>query len=142
MPINKIYHPAALAAGIAYFVWGWLWYAIFGSQWLYLIHKTQADINAGNPVPYIVSFAMGLCVAYATAIALSRDDTPSVQHGVQFGAFMGISLIATTMLVNTLFEGRPAELWLISAGYPVTGLMIVGAIVGGWKKPHPTLSSS
>lgn len=134
MPINKIYHPAALAAGIAFFLWGWLWYTIFGPQWLILIHKTSIDVNTANPVPYIVSFAMALCVAYATAIALSHDDNRTALHGIQFGAFMGISLIATTMLVNTLFEGRPAALWLINAGYPVTGLMIVGAIIGGWKK--------
>jgi Protein of unknown function (DUF1761) len=135
MPINKIYHPAAVVSALVYYVWGWLWYTIFGSQWLDLINKTRADLNPSDPRPYIVSFAMAFVLAYATAIALSHDDDRTVQHGIQFGVFMGVALIASTMLTNTLFEGRSVTLWLINAGYPVTGLMIVGAIIGGWKKP-------
>ena len=135
MPINKIYHPAALVSAVAYFLWGWLWYGLlFKNQWISLVNLSPSAMNSKDPVPYIVSFAMALVLGYATAIALSHDDDRTAAHGIQFGMFMGVALIASTMLTNYLFEGRPVALWLINAGYPVTGLMIIGAIIGGWKK--------
>lgn len=119
-------------SAVAYFAWRWLFYAVFGAQWIELVHKTRADFSQADPVPYLVSFATSLVVAYATAIALRHDS--SAARGAQFGLFMGLCFVAATMLTDTLFEGRPVELWLLSAGCAVTGMAIVGAIVGGWKK--------
>jgi hypothetical protein len=134
MPVNKINHPAALLAAVVYFLTGWVWFAIFGARWLDLLHKTAADMNPQDPVPYVVSFAMGIVVAYATAIALRKDERPDPAGGARFGALVGLAFVASTMLTNNLYEGRPVALWLIDAGYPVFGMVIVGAIVGGWKR--------
>jgi hypothetical protein len=135
LPIDKIYHPAALLSAVAYYALGWLWYGwLFRDAWMNLAQLTPSFVNSGDPVPPIVAAAMSLVLAYVVAIALVRDQKRSVTRGARFGLFMGVGLVASTMLVNYLFEGRPVELWLINSGYVVLGLMMIGAIVGGWKK--------
>jgi hypothetical protein len=111
-----------------------VWFTVFGNQWLDLIHKTRAEMNPADPVPYIVSALMALALAYGTAIALSGDDDRTAMHGVQFGIFLGFLFIASTKLTEYLYEVRPLGLWALNSAYQILGLAIVGAIVGAWKK--------
>jgi len=135
MPVDKIYHPAALVSAFAYYLLGLLWYGpLFRSDWMTLAHLAPSFVTSGDPVPPLVAAAMSLVLAYVVAIVLVRDERRSVVRGARFGLFVGIGLVASTMLVNYLFEGRPVVLWLIDAGYVVVGLTLIGAIVGGWKK--------
>jgi hypothetical protein len=36
------------------------------------------------------------------------------------------------MFADQLFNGRPGRLFLIVAGYPVVGLIVMGAIIGAF----------
>ncbi|MBV9102473.1 MAG: DUF1761 domain-containing protein [Candidatus Eremiobacteraeota bacterium] len=131
MPL-RINHLAVWVAAIAYWIFGSIWYGfIFGGAWLSLIGKT---VPSATVTTYIVSFILGLILAYATAVALSRrPEDLTVQQGISFALFMGIALYATQTLNQALYESRPIALWLIDAGYVVIGFAIIGAIVGGWK---------
>lgn len=135
MPVDKIYHPAALVSAVAYYLLGWFWYgALFGKTWTALTHAAPSTTNSSDPVPYIVAAATSLVLAYATAIMLDRNEDRTAAQGARFGLFLSIGLVASTTLETNLFEGRPVTLWLINAGYVVIGLTMIGAIVGGWKK--------
>jgi hypothetical protein len=138
MQIRKIYHPAAVAAAIAFLVWQAIWYFSFAKQWLDLTHRQRADLIPSDPVFYIVSLLMAFAVSYGTALALSHDDERTLMHGVQFGIFVGFMFVASTKLTEYLYEGRPLGLWLLNSVNAIVGLIVVGAIVGGWKKrPKP-----
>lgn len=130
---ERINHLAVWVAAIVYFVFGAVWYTIFSKPWMALMGKTMA-----GPAPvgvYIGSFLLGLVLAYATAIALTRrPEDQTVQQGIGFALFMGIAIFASQTLNQALYEARPIALWLIDAGYVVVGFAIIGAIVGGWKK--------
>jgi len=134
MPM-KIFHPAAIVGAIVYWLWGALWYTIFGSQWLSL---TNAARNPTAPAPYVVSILMALVMSYGTAIALGHDDDRTALNGVQFGVFIGFMFLASTMLTAYVYEGRPLQLWVINGAYEIIGFAIVGAIIGGWKRKAPT----
>ena len=130
---NRINHVAVWVAAIAYFFFGYLWYGLlFGAKWADLMGKPMA---AGSVALYIESFILGLLLAYATAIALSRrPEDLTAQQGVSFAIFMGIAIYATQTLNNALYAGQPIALWLINTGYVVIGFALIGAIVGGWRK--------
>ena len=136
MPLAKINHPAAIVGAVAYFIWGGIWFTVFSSQWVALIGKSSAPTQ--GPLPYIIAAVMALVLSYATAIALSHDDNRTAAHGARFGAFMGVAFVASTMLTGNTFEGRPLGLWLLDAAYAVLGMVIVGAIIGAWKKKPTT----
>jgi len=131
MPM-RINHLAVWVAAIVYWVLGAVWYGfLFGNAWISLIGKVPPPASA---VTYIASFLLGLVLAYATAVALSRrPEDLTLQQGVSFALFMGIALFATQTLSQFLYEGRPFGLWLIDTGYVVIGFAIIGAIVGAWR---------
>ena len=136
---ERVNHLAVWVAAIAYFVFGALWYGLlFGSTWLSLLGKTKEQLPDG-PMLYIVSFVLGLILAYATAIALTRrPEDQTVSQGISFALFMGIAIYATQTLNHVIFEGRPFMLWLINTAYTLIGFAIIGAIVGGWRKKTAT----
>lgn len=134
MPIDRINWLAVLVGGVLYYLWGWLWFTLFGGQWLAAIGPMRDHLNAKDPVPYIVSFVMAMLLSFGVAVALSHDENRTVKHGVEFGLFFGLIFFATTMLTGTLYEGHPVSLWVINAGYVVFGLVILGALHGVWKK--------
>lgn len=129
---GRINHVAVWVAAIVYFLFGWLWYTVFGAAWMAAMRKTGP--NEMNPANYLWSFLMGLILAYATAIALERAENGGWKHGVSFALFMGIALFATQTFNQILYAGTPFILWLINTGYVVVGFAIIGAIVGGWKQ--------
>ena len=118
-----------------YWLWGAVWYWVFGSQWLALNRLTAADRNPSAPAPYVVSMLMALVLAYGTAMALGHDEDRTALHGIQFGVFIGFLFLASTMLTAYVFEGRPLGLWVLNSSYEIVGLAIVGAIIGAWKQP-------
>jgi len=130
MPVTKVYHPAAVAAALAYWLWGAAWFAVFGKQWHDLTQRGDAP---QTPLSYVVSVLMAFVLSYGTALALSDDDDRTALGGVQFGIFIGFLFLASTNLTAVLFEGRPPALWVLDSGYEIVGLVIVGAIIGGWK---------
>jgi hypothetical protein len=131
---DRVNHLAAWVAAIVYFIFGGIWYTLAGPAWLAFLGKTRADLPSGAML-YVGSFVLGLILAYATAIALTRHpEDQTVAQGVSFALFMGIALYATQTLNHAIYEGRPFGLWLINTAYTVIGFAMIGAIVGGWKR--------
>jgi hypothetical protein len=123
---------AVWVAAIVYFLFGWLWYTIFAAPWTAFMGKSMP---APSPALYIESFVLGLILAYATGIALTRrpgDQTAG--QGISFALFMGISIYGTQTLNQALYEGRALGLWLIDFGYVIVGFAIMAAIIGAWKR--------
>ena len=129
----RLNHLAVFVAAIAYFMWGYVWYGfVFRNLWTALVGPIPMN---SSPMLYVQSFITGWIMAYFAGIALTKGDgPPSARHGVEFGLFMGIGLIATAMYNGYLYTSKPLGLWAIDAGYVVTGLAIMSAIVAGWQK--------
>jgi ABC-type Mn2+/Zn2+ transport system permease subunit len=131
---DRVNHLAVWVSAIVYFLFGAVWYTITGPTWLAFLGKTKESLP-NSPTLYIASFVLGLILAYATAIALTRHpEDQSVAQGVSFALFMGIAVYATQTLNHVIFEGRSIGLWVLNTAYTIIGFAIVGAIVGGWKR--------
>jgi Protein of unknown function (DUF1761) len=140
MPSKNIKHAAAWVGAIAFFVWGYIWFGlIFKSQIAQIMSMSSFHApDPSDPKPYIVAFLMALVLAYGTAIALADSSTPTAQHGISFGIFMGIVFFASVRLTQTMFAGVPLSSWLLDIGWALIGFAIVGAIVGGWPRRAST----
>ncbi len=133
MPV-RFNHAAVIVAAIVFYVFGAIWYSVFSRPWLALIGKTAEQVHATGSTAYVVSAIVALLVAYVVGIALTRGETHSARHGMEFGIFMGIGLFFTLTWQTYAYEARPFGLLLINAGYVVIGLAIMGTIIGGWPK--------
>ena len=132
--INKL---AVLVAAIVHFCLGMFWYSpyLFGNQWLNAIGKTQQQTQQTPMLmPIVASFIYYLLMAYVLAWVIVRSGEQSAKRGVAVAFVMWFAFVVTTSGIQYGFEGRPGALYVINLGYTLIGMLLMGAIVGGWKR--------
>lgn len=136
-------HLAVIVSALIFFGIGAGWYNAFATPWLAGIGKTMEDMmrqNGGSPLPYVVGFIAILVMCYTLAWLIGRLGAQSAGAGARTGAVVALGFIAAMLALNYGFEARSTTLWLINAGYALVGLVVAGAIIGGWKRKTPATS--
>ena len=136
----KTNYLAVLIAAIVYWLLGAVWFGIaFSTQWMALEHMTEEQARSMNPfLPYLISFALGLLMAFVLAqLCLWRNAT-TVSRGAALGVLLWIGFIGPITFTTHMYEMRPMPLYAINYFYPLVGLLIMGGIVGGWTKKPAT----
>jgi hypothetical protein len=132
----KTNYPAIVVCAVLYWLLGGLWFALlFGGQWTVLEHISEEQARSMNPVvPYIVSFVFNLLIAFVLAqICIWRNATTAAQ-GALVGALLWIGILGPITFTTYMYEMRPMKLFAINEGYPLAGLIMMGLILGAWKK--------
>jgi hypothetical protein len=128
---------AIIVAAIANFAFEAAWYSFFMKTWLSGIDRTMEWLNhAGANVSW--QFGTALVAAAVMAAAISRvtqlTGPQTALRGIQVGALMWLGFVLTVFCTEYVFEMRPLSLLGVNAGFWLLGMMLMGAIVGGWKK--------
>lgn len=137
---TKVNWLAVIVAAVAHFLLGAVWFTVLSQQWLNGIGKTLAQVQAdasSTGVAYTVAFLCNIVMARVLAQVIIATGQSSVLHGMKVGLFLWAGFVATTFMTAYVFEGRHVPIWAINAGYPLVGMLIMGAILGGWKKGSP-----
>jgi hypothetical protein len=130
----KVNYLAVLVSAIAFFFLGFLWYGfIFAKQWMALEGMTPSTQPKNIAAAYLISFVAQLVLCYALAL-VCRWRNANLATGALLGIFLWVAFVLTTTLTSQLFEGRSLQLWAINYGYDLAGMVIAGAILGGWRK--------
>jgi len=130
-------HFAVVVSALVFFAIGAGWYNAFATPWVAGIGKTMEELtrqNAGSPLPYLVGFIAILVMCYTLAWLIGRLGARSAGAGAGTGATVALGFIAAMLALYYGFEARSTTLWLINAGYALVGLVIAGAIIGGWRR--------
>jgi hypothetical protein len=135
---------AILVAAIASFLFEALWFSVFMKEWLNGIGRTMEWLVASglNPaIQYAVAILCSIIVAMVLSICIQASGEQTARRGVIVGAVIWFGFIATSWAKAYIFEVRTLQIYAINTGYAFFDLMLIGAIVGAWKKkPHPALS--
>ena len=134
--MKSVNHIAIVVAAVVFFAIGAVWYKVFSQPWLAGIGKTVDQLakeNGGSPLPFIVGFIAILIMCYTLAWIVQRGMAPSAGNGALTGATVAFGIVGAALALYYGFEARGITLWLINAGYVVVGLVISGAIIGGWR---------
>ena len=125
---------AVLVAAISAFVLGGLWYApfLFGGAW-----KGANGFGSEEPPPagakvFAISFVLSLVMAVNLAIFLN-DPKTNLAWGATAGFLAGFGWVAMGIGIVSLFERRPWAYVLVNGGYLTVALVVMGAILGGWR---------
>jgi hypothetical protein len=113
------------------------WYTVLSSAWLAGIGKTMEQMTkdgGGSPMPYVIGFLAVLVMCYTLNSLLNRLGDTTAASGAKVGAFVALGFVAANIALNYGFELRGVMLWAINSGYVLVGLVIAGAIIGGWRK--------
>ncbi len=125
---------AVLLCGVASMVIGFVWYskALFGSTWMKLSGISEAQMKKANSnmvMLYGTMFIASLVMAYVLAHFAKYAGAMSLTDGVVAGFWAWLGFVATTMLTNVLYEGKPVKLYLINSGYQLVTLVVMGIIL-------------
>jgi hypothetical protein len=122
-----INYAAVLAASVANFVLGGIWYQL-------LFRKPVYREIAGRVTPrdLSIAFVRGLVMAWALAVLMTRTGVHSWPGAIGLAALVWFGFMATAQLSETLFGGRSWRIYLINTGYPLGILLIAGTILSLW----------
>lgn len=132
----KTNHAAVVAAAIAYWLLGALWYGVlFGKPWMVLEHISMEQAQSMSPVvPYIITFALNLLIAYSLAQICIWRNANTGGRGASVGVLLWIGFIGPITYTTYMYEMRPKELFAINEFFSLAGLVLMGAIIGAWKR--------
>jgi hypothetical protein len=132
----QINYLAVLAAAVATFILGAIWYIAFSEPWMKLAGLTEAQIVAseGGASAYVISFITYLIGAYAIAILFKSMNISTLQTGAMTGAMIGALIVGGNIFTNNAYELKPVGLSILNAGFSAISGAAMGAILGGWKK--------
>jgi Protein of unknown function (DUF1761) len=121
---------AALAAAIAGFVLGAVWYSPFG--FLHIWMRTAQIQKPPTPTPqmFVVLFVIQLVAA--SGFALLLGPAPEMAFAIRQALIVSICLVAASFAVNDEFENRPWRHFLINSGYHVVRFLVFALILGAW----------
>ena len=128
---------AILIAAVACFLFEAGWYSYFLQAWLAGIGRTQQLLDhTGVNQAFQFGTALVSAAVIATAISCVTQLTgpQTALRGIKVAALLWLGFVLTTWSTEYVFEVRPWSLLGINAGFWLLGMILMGAIVGAWKK--------
>ena len=124
---------AVIAAAVAAFIFGGLWYGALGKPWMKAAGITEAQVEGGamkSPGPYIISFLMLLLVAGMMRHGFAMAGIASLGKGALAGFGIGAFMASPWIVTNHAYGMKPIKLTLIDGGYATIGSTVIGAVIG------------
>jgi hypothetical protein len=132
----KTNYPAVIVAAIAYWVLGALWYGVlFSKPWMALEHMTEEQVKSMNPVlPYVITLVLNVLIAYSLAQICIWRNADTAGRGASVGVLLWIGFVGPVTFTTYMYEMRSKELFAINQFFPLAGFVLMGGILGAWKK--------
>ncbi|MDP9321006.1 MAG: DUF1761 domain-containing protein [Chloroflexota bacterium] len=86
--------------------------------------------GVASPLLYVITAVGALVSAITLDWIIGLAHASSLLGGAIIGLYAGLGFVAPAILGDNLFNERPFKLYLIVAGFPVVGLLVMGAIIG------------
>ena len=125
---------AVLVAAVVAFLLGGLWFSpsVFGKLW-----KKANGFGADEPpkaggANMAIAFLLTLVMSANLAMFLN-DPKTTLAWGATAGFLAGFGWVAMGMGIVAIFERRPVSYVLVNGGFLTVALVVMGAILGGWR---------
>jgi hypothetical protein len=128
---------AVIVAAILHWLLGAVWFTTMKQQWLAGLGTTSEQLMArGIPawLPHVVTLIANLLLAYVIGWVILATGSQTLLRGIGVAAFLWLGIAASVFATELVFEAKSLEFFCIVAGYPLVGMMIMGAVLGAWKK--------
>ncbi len=118
-----------LAAAVAVFAFGAVWYIALSKPWLAASGVTEAQQRTGGPMPFVVGILAMVLVAGMMRHLLGAAGVTTVAGGAIAGFGIGAFLITPWVAMNYAFALRKPALTVIDGVNSVVGCTIMGAVL-------------
>jgi len=134
MERRRVNYIAVVVAAVAHFVLGAIWFSALRRPWLEAIGKTPGQLSGSPAAGYVVAFVSNLVIAWVLARLIIASGRTGLLVGVAMAGLLWLGFVGTTMATEFVFEGRTLGAYAVIAGYPLVGMLVMGAILGRWQK--------
>jgi hypothetical protein len=132
------FHPLAIiVATLCYFGLGAVWFTMLQKQWLEGTGRTMEQIQASGVSPalaYGVALLLTLALALFLSWLIQVTGEQTAARGVQLAVILWFCTVFVTFATEYVFEGRGVKILLINSGYCLSGMVLMGAVLGGWNR--------
>jgi hypothetical protein len=135
---------AVLAAAVASFMFGGVWYGLLSKQWMEAaglgttgLAQPREGASGLSPMPFVIAFIAQIVMAWMLAGIIGHLGPGQVtfKNGVISGFLVWLGFVITSLAVNHTFQGSRRSLTAIDGGHWLGVLLIQGAIIG-WLGVH------
>ena len=125
-------------AALVAFLIGGVWYSnlMFAKLWMEAHGHTPeklAAMMAKQGRTYALSFIAFLLMATVLSIFLKYLHADTLQHGAGWGLHAWLGFALPLGFVAQLYSDKKFATFLIDTGYQLVYLVVMGAILGGWR---------
>jgi hypothetical protein len=128
---------AITVAAIANFLFEAVWYSYFYQAWLDGIGRTQQFIDQSGvslPLQFTTALLASAVIAGAISCVVQLTGEQTALRGIRVAVLLWLGFVLTTWATEYAFEVRTYKLFAINTGFWLLGMMLMGAIVGAWRK--------
>lgn len=135
MDMSSVNWLAVVVAAILSLVVGFVWYSkpVFLMPWLRGIEKDESFAQESNPITFVFAFISALVEAVFVTFLLNAMGSTTLVSGLTAGFMIWLGFVFTTQWVNNLFAKRSFSFTLITSGYHLVMLLIMGALLAVWR---------
>ena len=122
---------AILAAAIAAWIFGAIWYGALGKPWM-RAQGIDPEACKDRKMPLnllLVAFLAALVMSATMYYLLGSMGMVGIGASALMGLTIGVGLIAVSLLVNNLFQNRHYTLTVIDGAHWALALAIEGAVI-------------
>lgn len=125
---------AVIAAALAFYALGAIWYSVlFRKAWIKAANVNEdAAKKANMAVIFSLTLVFSLLMVTNLAFMLNAPEIGAAE-GALYGFLTGFGFAAASMALTALYEMRSVAYILIHAGYMIGGFSLSGFILGVWK---------
>ncbi|WP_421876981.1 DUF1761 domain-containing protein [Pacificispira sp.] len=125
--IGSIDWLGVLAAGIAGYIFGAVYYTVLGTQWMAALGTTKEEIEKRkSPAPFVIA-AIGQFVLAVTLSILAGAESGTGPM-LALALLLWIGIVMTTMTINHSFQGNKPALTIID-GLHWLGVLMLQSVV-------------
>lgn len=138
-PLADLNWLAVLAAAIAYFAIGAIWYArpVFGGIWSGAGGFALPERGEGPGAAIFVTPLVGAVLAsVALGMLAVATGTDTTAEGLALGVIVAIGFVASVSFVTAQFETQKPKplLWgAVNFGYHAVGTLVAAIIIASWR---------
>lgn len=137
---------AVLVSALVYFAVDAVWFSVLLKEWLAGNRLTLDQLQElgkqgyGQLVAYLVAFVGALVIAVVIAWLTQISGRQTIVRGVMIAIVCWVGFVLTTFAMEQFFEARTIQSLLINTGASLIGMVLAGAIMGGWKAKSKALN--
>ena len=90
--------------------------------------------NIGPAITYGSAILTTLILAIFLSWLIQATGSQTLTRGIAVAVATWFGVVFTTWATEYAFEARSPQIFFINTGYCLTGMIIMGAVLGAWKK--------